>query len=122
MSCLCLDDSRGETPPRHPAAPYRCINGSPVEFDTVDIVDCSPMLRLQRKRGGSLSCWFQLRRPLFEQIASLSRNYSVEELDAATMNAFSEVEQWWTTKEAGPHIYGLWKYNYFHREAVPGAR
>jgi hypothetical protein len=81
--------------------------GQPVAPQDVQVYDCLPSLRLQRRRGGSMRCWFQLRRPLLEQLTSLSREYSPEEVAHAVTDSFAEVEAWWRTRAKGPHVHGF---------------
>jgi len=61
--------------------------------------------RLQRKRGGSMSCWFSLRKPLLSKLFTLRWNYKPEEVVDELINAFEELEQWWKNGQIGPHIY-----------------
>lgn len=72
----------------------------------IEPFDCKPSLRLQRRRGGAMSCWFQLRRPLLKQLASLSREYSPEEVVDYVLSCFPEMEQWWSLRTKGIHIHG----------------
>ena len=81
--------------------------GVRVAPEDIEVYDCRPSLRLQRKRGGTMGCWFQLRRPLLEQLISLSRRYTPEQVAAAATDAFAEVEQWWADKAMGPHVHRL---------------
>lgn len=66
--------------------------------------------RLQRKQGGSLSCWFSLNKPILEKLLSTKWAYTpsevVEELEAS----FEELENWWHKKQEGPHIY-IWDHH-----------
>jgi hypothetical protein len=61
--------------------------------------------RLQRKRGGQLSCWFSLSPPFLEKILNFRWQYSTTEVVLELLEAFQELEQWWSTGEIGPHIY-----------------
>lgn len=81
--------------------------GQPVAPEAIEVFDCRPSLRLQRRRGGSMGCWFQLRRPWLEQLIRLSRHHTPQEVAAHATAAFAEVEQWWATKARGPHVHGL---------------
>jgi hypothetical protein len=62
------------------------------------------MLRLQRRRGGAMSSWFQLGRPILERITTLSCNYSPVEVANTVIAHFREMEDWWEHKAIGPHI------------------
>ena len=64
--------------------------------------------RLQRAKGGSLSCWFGLKKPLSKRILSMQWNYTPREVRKELESSFEELEKWWHEKEEGPHIY-LWK-------------
>jgi hypothetical protein len=81
--------------------------GAPVAAENLEVYDCKPMLRLQRKRGGSMSCWFQLRRPLHQQLTSWSRDYSPDEVAQSVVASFSEVESWLISGVKGPHVHGI---------------
>ncbi|WP_243303083.1 DUF4304 domain-containing protein [Geothrix oryzisoli] len=79
----------------------------PIAPQHIDLCDCQPRLRLQRRRGGTMGCWFQLRRPLWEQFISLSREYRPEEVAHRVTASFAEVETWWATRVQGPHVHGI---------------
>ena len=64
--------------------------------------------RLQRRRGGSLGCWFQLRKPSWEAVSTLTLRYSPAEVVEQAIVAFPELEEWWATRAEGPHIY-IWQ-------------
>ncbi len=81
--------------------------GKPVPANSIEVFDCSPMLRLQRKRGGTMACWFQLRRRPLQQLTSLSRDHTPEQVAAAVVESLAEVEEWWKSKTRGPHVHGL---------------
>ena len=61
--------------------------------------------RLQRRRGGGLSCWFNIGRPWPAKLRSGKWNYKPQEVVSEVMVAFEELEAWWANGEAGPHIY-----------------
>ncbi|MEO9820380.1 MAG: hypothetical protein ABJ370_16270 [Paracoccaceae bacterium] len=61
--------------------------------------------RLQRFRGGEMSCWFQLRKPLRKQIATWERDYTPNEVVNELIEAFPELDAWWETGVEGKHIY-----------------
>ncbi|MEL4429649.1 hypothetical protein [Shewanella mangrovisoli] len=61
--------------------------------------------RLQRKRGGLLSCWFSLSRPLINKLLSLRWSYQPYEVVQELQQAFIELEKWWERGEIGSHIY-----------------
>jgi hypothetical protein len=71
---------------------------------SIEVHHCPEMLRLQRRRGGAMSCWFQLRRRLLERIMTLSWNYTPAEVAAAAMANFAEIEAWWSNRTVGPHV------------------
>lgn len=81
--------------------------GVPVEARNVEVFDCKPMLRLQRRRGGSMGCWFQLRRPVLLQLLMLQREYTPEEVAREVLAVFPEAEKWWASRAEGRHIHGL---------------
>lgn len=83
--------------------------GVPVEARNVEVFDCKPMLRLQRRRGGSMGCWFQLRRPVLRQLLTFQREYTPEEVVREVLVIFSEAEEWWSSRAKGRHIHGLAK-------------
>lgn len=90
-------------------APARGVTrqGKPVAPERIEVYDCKPMLRLQRRRGGSMACWFQLRRPLLQQLASMSREYSPDEVAQSVVACFQEVEAWLSSGVKGPHVHGI---------------
>jgi hypothetical protein len=61
--------------------------------------------RLQRSKGGYMSCWFQLRKPLMKQLATWERDYSPNEVIDELIAAFAELDAWWETGSEGKHIY-----------------
>ena len=69
-------------------------------------VHCGSYLRLVRNQGRFTNRWFQLRRPLLEQLLSLKRNYDPEEIASQVVNRFDEVEDWWANKAVGRHVQG----------------
>jgi hypothetical protein len=81
--------------------------GMPVPAEHIEVYDCRPALRLQRKRGGSMSCWFQLRRPLLQQLTSMSREFTPEEVALSVVACFHEIEEWLRSGVKGPHVHGL---------------
>lgn len=64
--------------------------------------------RLQRWRGGSLRCWFQLRKPWLESLRTLQWAYTPEEVAVQLITHFAELEAWWQTRTAGRHVY-IWR-------------
>ena len=83
------------------------VQGESVGPGKLEVHHCRPWLRLQRKRGGSMRCWFQLRRPLFEQVLSLSREYAPTEVAQSVVSSFEEVEAWLSSGVKGPHVHSL---------------
>ena len=61
--------------------------------------------RLQRKRGGSMSCWFSLSKPFLHKFISIRWSYDPEEVVQELQRAFEELEKWWEYGEIGEHIY-----------------
>lgn len=80
--------------------------GRPVPPGEVLVFDCQPMLRLQRRRGRTLGSWFQLRRPLLRQLATLTRDDSPDAVVDALVAALPEMDAWWSTRLLGPHVQG----------------
>ena len=78
--------------------PYFVLN-----FDSLDRGEQPG--RLQRRRGGDLWNWFSLRRPWSKKLISGRWNYSPEQVIDELIAAFDELEIWWSTGVAGPHIY-----------------
>lgn len=75
--------------------------------DEFQVHHCRPWLRLQRWRGRSVGCWFQLRRSLLSQIMSLSWAYTPEEVAHEVVACFAEVEAWFESDVKGPHVHAL---------------
>jgi len=67
--------------------------------------DCYKPCRLQRKRNGSLSSWFNLRKPLLEALRSGQLKYTPDEVVSQLIAWFPEVEAWWATRAEGEHVY-----------------
>lgn len=61
--------------------------------------------RLQRKRGGQMSCWFSLSRPFFNKVVNLRWQYEASDVVDELIDAFKELEQWWKEGSIGPHMY-----------------
>ena len=61
--------------------------------------------RVQRSKGGGFSNWFQARKPWKEVILSMSFRYSPDDVVAQLILGFCDLEEWWDTKNEGPHIY-----------------
>ena len=61
--------------------------------------------RLQRKRGGPMSCWFNLRRPWLEVIRTGRLRYKPDEVVDQLITCFPEIEAWWSNGIEGPHVY-----------------
>jgi hypothetical protein len=83
------------------------VQGASVGPGELQVHHCRPWLRLQRRRGGSMRCWFQLRRPLLEQVLTLSREYTPTEVARSVVASFEEVEAWLGSGVKGPHVHGL---------------
>lgn len=80
------------------------FGGKRYTADDICAVHCGSYLRLQRRRGGGGSCWFQLRRPVIEQLVSLKRDYPPETVASQVVQRFGEIEDWWRDKSIGPHV------------------
>ncbi len=83
------------------------LAGAPINPAEVQPHDCKPCLRLQRRRGGSLACWFQLRKLLWEQLTTLRRDHAPAEVVGSLLAAYPEMEDWWQSRKRGPHVNGM---------------
>jgi hypothetical protein len=81
--------------------------GTHVAATDIELVHCAANGRLQRRRGGPLSCWFHLRKPLLKAVQTGAFYYRPDEVVDQVIAAFAELEEWWRTKQEGPHIYIL---------------
>jgi Domain of unknown function (DUF4304) len=79
--------------------------GTFISAATIEPYHCRERGRLQRRMGGSVRCWFQLRKPFWEALRSDSASYSPDELVDQVTAAFAELEDWWSSKRIGPHVY-----------------
>ncbi len=61
--------------------------------------------RLQRKRGGPMSCWFNLRKPWLEALQTWRIRYTPDEVVEQLITFFPEIETWWSCGTEGPHVY-----------------
>lgn len=61
--------------------------------------------RIQRRRGGGRRNWFGLHRPWINRLISGKWNYSPEQVIEELVVAFDDLEVWWSTGTAGPHVY-----------------
>ncbi|TLM73389.1 hypothetical protein ACONUD_10085 [Microbulbifer harenosus] len=61
--------------------------------------------RLQRRRGGSLSCWFSLFPPLLERFLNFRWKYTPNEVVRELIEKFPELEEWWLSGTVGHHMY-----------------
>ena len=61
--------------------------------------------RLQRRRGGDQWNWFSLRRTWAKKLISGKWSYSPGQVIDEVIAAFDELETWWSTGIAGPHVY-----------------
>lgn len=75
-------------------------------IDTKDLMvaHCGTFHRLVRDQNKFFYRWFQLRRPLIEQVLKLKRNYEPDEIATQVIDRFSEVEKWWEKKIIGKHV------------------
>ena len=76
-----------------------------IEAKDIAPVHCGTYLRLMQSRGRFTYKWFQLRRPLIEQLLVLKRDYDPEEIAAQVVQRFDEVEDWWSNKTIGKHVF-----------------
>lgn len=75
------------------------------ELKSMELVNHSEnLLRLKRGRGGTMGSWFQLRKPFWTGLATLSWNYTPAEVVGQVIANFPEVEAWWKTRQIGPNI------------------
>jgi len=81
--------------------------GNVIPLEKLRAYQCEERLRLQRRRGGSFGCWFQLRRPLVEQLVTFKRENNADEVVLQVIEYFPEMEAWWRTREVGPHVQSL---------------
>ena len=81
------------------------LNGIRIPADEVGPAHCPLNGRLQRYRGGALSCWFRLRKPWIATLTSGKWNFRPEEVADEVSYAFQELEEWWASKTEGPHVY-----------------
>jgi hypothetical protein len=79
------------------------VLGKHISADQLETYHCL-IGRLQRRRGGSMGTWFQLRKPISEAIKTFQWNYRPEEVVDHVITSFSELETWWETKREGPHV------------------
>ena len=97
-------------------APSFVVNIGECPLSGIDMIDighvpaeaaqagwCLRSGRLQRERGPF--GWFKLRKPLLKAIATFQWWYSPEEVTHQVIEYFDEVEQWWSDKKEGPHLY-----------------
>jgi len=66
-----------------------------------------PFGRLQRWHGGSMRTWFQTSKPWMETLRTLQWSYEPDEVVTQLMEYFPELENWWVSKQEGPHVY-IW--------------
>jgi hypothetical protein len=81
------------------------VNGTLIAAENVRAADCPLGGRLQRRRGGSLGCWFRLRKPMGAVLLSGVVNYRAEQVADEVIEAFQELEAWWESKVVGPHVH-----------------
>ena len=63
--------------------------------------------RLQRWRGSSIHSWFQLGKPWFEKLRTWRWHHQPDEVAMQLVECFPELETWWSSRQAGPHVQ-LW--------------
>jgi len=80
------------------------LHGRVVPLAQIGPPECPLQGRLQRRRGGSLGCWFGTRKPLARALLTASLHYPPQEVLVSLTTAFQELEEWWLTKQVGPHI------------------
>ena len=81
------------------------VHGTLVLAEQVGPANCPFGGRLQRFKDGSLSCWFRLRKPWREVVRFGGWNYRPEQVADEVIGAFKELEEWWTSKVEGLHVY-----------------
>lgn len=79
--------------------------GISVEQSLSDRYALNIMGRVQRSKGGGLSNWFQARKPWKAALPSMSFRYTPDDVATQLIHSFSDLEEWWETKNEGPHIY-----------------
>ncbi len=97
----CFSISFGETP----NIPLHTPDGT-VSPDSVEPCHSEALGYLNRKKGAGfgMDAWFQLQRPLHNRIRTRKREYTSDEVVDQLIEYFPEVEKWFETKQAGPHI------------------
>lgn len=63
--------------------------------------------RLQRWHGSTLRTWFQTGKPWFERLRTFSWSYPPDEVVIHLIECFPELENWWRSKQVGPHV-SIW--------------
>ena len=61
--------------------------------------------RLQRKRGAPMFCWFNIKRPWLNKLKTGKWYYAPEEVVDELIDAYEELEEWFRSKRAGPHVH-----------------
>jgi hypothetical protein len=98
----CFSISFGETP----NMTVHTADGI-VPPDSVEPCHSEALGYLNRKKAAGsfgMDTWFQLRRPLFNRLRTGKREYTADEVVDQLLEYFPEVEKWFETKQAGPHI------------------
>ena len=80
------------------------VNGEHVSANDVQPYHCAALGSLKRRRGPTERCWFQLKRPWLDALASMRRTYYPHEVVDQLIDRFAEIETWWAEKAEGPHI------------------
>ena len=80
------------------------VGGEHVAANDIEPYHCSTFGRLQRRKGPTLRCWFQLKRPWLDALASMRRTYNPHDVVDQLIAYFPEIETWWAEKVEGPHV------------------
>ena len=80
------------------------VGGEHVGANEIESYHCATFGRLKRRTGSTLRCWFQLKRPWLDALASMRRTYIPHEVVDQLIEYFHEIETWWAEKAEGPHI------------------
>lgn len=80
------------------------FGGKFIDAKDLMVAHCGTFHRLVRDQNKISYRWFQLRRPLIEQVLKLKRQYEPDEIASQVIQRFDEVEQWWKEKKIGRHV------------------
>ena len=80
------------------------VSGEHIGPNEIEPYHCATLGSLTRRTGFTLRCWFQLKRPWPDALASMRRTYNPDEVVDQLIEYFPEIETWWAEKVEGPHI------------------